>query len=68
MRRLNKVMEGFWLVLAVCSAAWALGMGVRDGLDEGLRWAWFPVIAVGMFFYRRFMRRKLEAMDREGHT
>jgi hypothetical protein len=63
MRKINRLMEHFWLAVAIGSAAAALWVILSDGWDEGGRWIWFPVIAGAMFVFRRVTRRKLEAMD-----
>ena len=39
-----------------------LGDPYPEGFDAGKQWLWFPGIALAMFFFRRFMRGKLEAM------
>jgi len=36
------------------------------GLSEGKQWIWFPVVAGGMYGYRRFMRGKMEQWERDG--
>jgi hypothetical protein len=63
MRKLNKLMEHFWLALAVGTATAALWVIFTEGFSVGGQWLWFPVIAFSMFVFRRFTRKKLEAMD-----
>ena len=67
MRKINRFMEHFWLAVAIGTGIAAVWMIVAEGFDAGRQWLWFPGIALAMYFFRRFMRGKLEAMrDREG--
>lgn len=56
-------MEHFWLAVAIGTAIAAIWVIATDGFDAARNWLWFPLIALAMFFFRRFMRGKLEAMD-----
>lgn len=73
MRRLNKFMEHFWLAVAIGTALAAAWVVYAEGFEKGRQWLWFPVVALAMFAFRRFTRRRLEALDdharrrREGH-
>lgn len=63
MRKLTYFMEYFWLVVAIgtgVAAIWAIS---TQGFDKGGQWLFFPAVALAMFFFRRFTRRKLEAME-----
>ena len=40
----------------------ALYVSLNERFEAGKQWLWFPGIALAMFFFRRFMRGKLEAM------
>lgn len=66
MRKVNRFMEHFWLAVTIGTALAAAWVIVRQGFVAGRDWLWFPVIALAMYFFRRFMRGRLEAMvDRE---
>ena len=66
MRKITRFMEHFWLAVAIGTSIAALWVIVTDGFEVGRQWLWFPGIALAMFFFRRFMRAKLEALrDRE---
>lgn len=68
MRKVNRFMEHFWLAVAIGTALATVWVMVQEGFNEGRRWLWFPGIALAMYFFRRFMRGKLEALAdrREG--
>lgn len=66
MRKFTRFMEYFWLALAIgtgVAALWTIG---TEGLEKGGQWLFFPAVALAMFFFRRFTRRKLEAMEDRG--
>jgi hypothetical protein len=63
MRKLNRLMEHFWLAVAIGTAIAALWVIFMEGFSVGGQWLWFPLIALSMFVFRRFTRKKLEAMD-----
>ncbi len=63
MRKLNHLMEHFWLAVAIGTAIAAGWVIARDGLEVGRQWLLFPAIALAMFIFRRITRKKLEAMD-----
>ncbi|MEO8588929.1 MAG: hypothetical protein ABI432_06160 [Flavobacteriales bacterium] len=63
MRSLNRFMEHFWLAVTIGTFIAAIWVMVVDGFDQGKQWLFFPAIASGMFVFRRFTRKKLEAMD-----
>ena len=64
--KLTRFMEHWWLAVAMGSAIWALIVLFREGMDAAGQWLLFPAIALAMFFFRRFTRRKLEAMEERG--
>ncbi len=59
MERIARIMETFWLVLAILSAAGALYILIERGWATGKVWLLFPSVAFAMWGYRRFMRRKM---------
>ena len=63
MRKLNKFMEHFWLAVAIGTALAAGWVILAEGYDAGKSWLLFPAIALAMYFMRRFMRGRLEALD-----
>lgn len=63
MRKIGRFMEHFWLAVTIGTAIAAVWMIGSEGWAMGRQWIWFPVIAGGMFFFRRITRRKLEAME-----
>lgn len=63
LRKLNRFMEHFWLAVAIGTAIAAGWVIATDGFEKGRSWLLFPGIATAMFLFRRFTRRKLEAMD-----
>lgn len=63
MKKLARITELLWLVLAVVTAVMAIWKIANDGFQQGKLWLFFPAITLAMFFFRRFMRRKLEAME-----
>ena len=63
MRKLNRFMEHFWLAVAIGTLLAAICTIEVSGFAEGRRWLWFPAIAMLMFEFRRFTRKRLEPMD-----
>lgn len=63
MRKLNRFMEMFWLVVAVATLGMAIWAIANSSLQASWTWLLFPVFSVAMFLVRRFMRRKLESME-----
>ena len=63
MRKLTRFMEHFWLAVAIGSSIAAAYVIFSQGFEVGKQWLWFPGIALAMFFFRRFMRGKLDAME-----
>ncbi|HRH67882.1 MAG: hypothetical protein JNL43_15605 [Flavobacteriales bacterium] len=63
MRQVTRFMEHFWLAVAIGTGLAAIWVIINEGFAVGSQWLWFPGIALAMFFFRRFTRAKLEAMD-----
>lgn len=59
MERIARIMETFWLVLAILSTGWAVYVLVERGWATGKVWLLFPAVAFAMWGYRRFMRGKM---------
>jgi hypothetical protein len=67
MERIARIMELFWLVLGVLSAAWAAYVLAVQGWASGRQWLLFPCVCIAMWGYRRWMRGRMErARGREG--
>lgn len=63
MRKVTRFMEHFWLAVAIGTGLAAIWVIAVEGFAASSQWLWFPGIALAMFFFRRFMRIKLEAME-----
>lgn len=61
MERIARIMEIFWLVLACASAVWVGVLVQVHGWAATQIYAWFPLVCMAMFLYRRFTRRKMAA-------
>ncbi len=66
MRKLSRIMEHFWLVVTLATLAWAVFQLVTVGLAGARQWLWFPLVAGGMYGYRRFMRGKMDQWEKDG--
>ncbi len=64
MEKFARFMEKFWLVLAVLTAVWTIYVIASQGWITGRVWTWFPLVCLGMWWYRRFTRRRMEAWAR----
>ena len=64
--KVGRIMEIFWLSLAIVSLLVVVYLYIRDGISgENLQYLVFPFMAGAMFFFRRFMRKKLERNDQQ---
>ncbi|HRH37009.1 MAG TPA: hypothetical protein PK760_01610 [Flavobacteriales bacterium] len=63
MRKLNRLMEHFWLAVAIGTALAAAWMIWADGYEASKQWLLIAAIPLAMWAFRRMMRGKLEAMD-----
>jgi len=66
MKKLSRIMEHFWLAITIATALWALYVLATAGFGAAKQWLWFPLVAGGMYGYRRFMRGKMEQWERDG--
>ncbi|MBK6343252.1 MAG: hypothetical protein IPF41_11855 [Flavobacteriales bacterium] len=62
--RITRFMEHFWLAVAIGTFIAAVWVMVAEGVEQGRQWLIYPVIALAMFFFRRFTRKRLEAIER----
>ncbi len=63
MKKVNRFMEYFWLVVAVATLGLALWAIANTSLKDAWTWLLFPLFALLMYGVRRFLRSKLEAME-----
>lgn len=61
MERIARLMEWFWLVLAVLTAGWAVWELYTHGWDSAKHLTWFPLVCAAMYLYRRFTRKRMTA-------
>ena len=59
MERIALIMERFWLVLGVLSAVVVIYWISAYGWEASKVFVWFPAVALAMFWYRRFMRKRM---------
>ncbi|MBN4061955.1 MAG: hypothetical protein COA57_12325 [Flavobacteriales bacterium] len=64
MKTYNRIMEIFWLVTAVLALALAVYTVRAKGIEENWYLLLFPVACVAMFALRRYMRKKIEKVDK----
>ena len=60
MERMNKFLEIFWLVISIISVILVVYVYSAIGYEDNLILIFFPVIAVGMYVFRRKMRKRFE--------
>lgn len=65
MERIARIMEVFWLVLGVLSAAWAVYVLAAQGWSSGRQWLLFPAVCFAMWGYRRYMRDRMAHWARQ---
>ena len=65
MKKLNRVMEFFWLAVAVLSLFGAIYYIMELGWAEAWYYLMFPAVAFMMFAYRRGMRSRLDKWSEE---
>lgn len=63
MRSLSRFMEYFWLALAIGTAVAAVWVIATEGFEKGGQWLFFPAVSLAMFFFRRFTRKRMQAME-----
>ncbi len=60
MKKYNRIMEIFWLVVAVITFFFSVYRLTKVGLSEGYMFLFMPVIAGILFGLRRRMRKKMD--------
>ncbi len=63
MHKLNRLMEHFWLALAIGTLLAAIWVIVTEGWEKGGQWLFLPGIAGAAWGMRRFMRKRLESLE-----
>lgn len=63
MNRYHKIMEKFWLLIAILSLAYAAYKAGQNGVENTLMLFLLPVIAGLLFGMRYFVRKKFEKMQ-----
>jgi hypothetical protein len=64
MHKLNRLMEHFWLALAIATLGVALWTIFTEGWEKGAQWLVLPAIATAAWLMRRFARKRLDSMKR----
>lgn len=59
MEKIARLMEHFWLALAVLTGGWFIYVLALHGWVAGRSWALFPAVCAAMWGYRRFMRGRV---------
>jgi hypothetical protein len=60
MNQYHKIMEKFWLLMAIVSFVYAVYMFGKRGLEDSMIYFLFPLVAAGLYYMRYFMRKKFE--------
>jgi membrane protein implicated in regulation of membrane protease activity len=63
MGRISRILEVFWLLLGIITLIGVVFLVATNGIREFKLWFLFPVVAFSMYFFRRFMSRKLARME-----
>jgi len=59
--KMNRIMEHVWLGLAIACLIW-IGVEIAlNGWESSKQWLPIPFIALSMFAFRRFFRKRMEA-------
>jgi len=65
LEKVNRVMETFWLVIAICAALFGAYMVGQVGVEEGIMYIIMPFVAAMLWMLRRSFRKKLEKRGQE---
>lgn len=60
MKGYNRVMEIFWLSIGILIILVVTFMGFKEGFDSWGAYYLFGLMALGTYFLRRYMRRRME--------
>jgi len=66
MKKMNKFLEYFWLVISIVSLILVVYVYSAIGTEGNWVLIFLPVIAVGMYVFRRRMSKRLEQKDNNG--
>lgn len=67
MKKMNKFLEYFWLVISVVSVILVVYVYSAIGTEDNLILILLPVIAVAMYIYRRKISKVLNKKDQNPH-
>lgn len=59
MNRLNKFLEVFWLIISIVSIGLVVYVYSSIGIEDNLILMFFPVIAIGMYVFRKRMSKRM---------
>jgi hypothetical protein len=65
MNKYNKIMEYFWLVIAIATALYAAYTLGKSGSENTILLVTMPFIAGSLFGIRRFTRKRLEKQNEQ---
>ncbi len=60
MKKMNKFLEYFWLVVSILSVILVVYVFTALGMEDNMILILLPVISVGMYVYRRRMSKILK--------
>ncbi|PKR79691.1 hypothetical protein CW751_13710 [Brumimicrobium salinarum] len=60
MKTYNKIMQFFWLAMGLVTIVAVTYMGLTDGFDRWASYYFFGVLALLLYFVRRFMMKRME--------
>ena len=63
----NKIMEKFWMTVAIVSGIIVIYLMIRDGVVANLQLLVFPALAGAMYAFRVSFRKRQEKMDNHNH-
>lgn len=60
MKKLNRAMEQFWLIVTIVATGMAIWMLFNLGWEKGAWYLLFPGLAGLMWMFRRTMRKRMD--------
>ncbi|MFI5204484.1 MAG: hypothetical protein ACHQF2_08315 [Flavobacteriales bacterium] len=64
----NRYLEIFWMLVTLFAVGLAVFTIVTDGWDYGKWYIVFPLLALGMYVFRRSLRIRFERRRKEAET
>jgi hypothetical protein len=66
MRKVNRALEIFWLVITILTIGLTIYFYATEGVDSSTNWYFlFPCLAAAMYIVRRSLRKRLEKYDQQ---